>query len=58
MQLKKETVEENNLQNSNLQKRFIQMTTVPISQLIVKLAIPTIISMLITAIYNMADTIL
>ncbi|WP_242837097.1 MATE family efflux transporter [Eubacterium xylanophilum] len=32
------------------------MTTVPVPKLIVKLSIPTIISMLVTAIYNTADT--
>ena len=32
------------------------MTTTPVSQLILKLSIPTIISMMVTAIYNTADT--
>lgn len=32
------------------------MTTAPVGRLIVRMAIPTIISMMITAIYNMADT--
>jgi len=41
---------------SNLDARFIRMTTVPVSRLILSLAIPTIISMLVTALYNMADT--
>ncbi len=36
--------------------RYIMMTETPINKLIPKLAIPTIISMLITSIYNMADT--
>ena len=41
---------------SHLDARFIRMTTEPVSRLILSLAIPTIISMLVTALYNMADT--
>lgn len=37
-------------------KQFNKMVLTPIPKLILSLAIPTIISMLITAIYNMADT--
>lgn len=36
--------------------KYIMMTETPINVLIPKIAIPTIISMLITSIYNMADT--
>ena len=36
--------------------KFIKMTQQPVQKLIAKLAIPTICSMLITSIYNMADT--
>lgn len=36
--------------------KFIMMTTQPVEKLVCKLAVPTIISMLITAFYNMADT--
>ena len=36
--------------------RHKQMTETPIPKLITKLAVPTIISMLVTSIYNMADT--
>ncbi len=36
--------------------QFIKMTETPIPKLITSLAIPTIISMLVTSIYNMADT--
>ena len=32
------------------------MTTAPVGRLIIRMAIPTIISMMITAVYNMADT--
>ena len=37
-------------------QKFIQMTEAPVEPLICKMAVPTIISMLITSIYNMADT--
>lgn len=36
--------------------RFLQMTETPIEKLVCQLAVPTIISMLISALYNMADT--
>lgn len=38
------------------QEKFQWMTTAPLPGLIGRLAVPTIISMLITSIYNMADT--
>ena len=37
-------------------ERFQRMTTEPVSRLIPALALPTIASMLVTALYNMADT--
>lgn len=37
---------------------YIRMTETKISRLIPRLAIPTIITMLVTSIYNMADTFL
>ena len=36
--------------------QFRQMTETPIPQLVLSLAAPTILSMLITSIYNLADT--
>lgn len=46
--------------NEKEQKRanaqFEKMTTTPVNKLIVSLAIPTVISMLITTIYNVTDT--
>lgn len=42
--------------NESNQKQFKKMTETPINRLIPRLAIPTIISMLITMIYNIADT--
>ncbi len=44
-----------NTKNSN-EENYIKMTETPVSRLIAGLAVPTIISMLITSIYNMADT--
>jgi len=38
------------------QQKFERMTTTPIPKLITRLAVPTIISMMVTSIYNMADT--
>ena len=37
-------------------KKFSMMTTQPVSRLVLKLAVPSIITMMISAIYNMADT--
>ena len=36
--------------------KFTQMTQTPIPNLVATLAVPTIISMLVTSVYNMADT--
>ena len=36
--------------------KFKQMTEPPVEKLICKLAVPCIISMLVTSFYNMADT--
>jgi Na+-driven multidrug efflux pump len=38
------------------QEKYIRMTTVPVQKLILKLSVPTIASMMVTALYNMADT--
>lgn len=38
------------------QEKFIEMTEKPVDKLILKLAFPTIISMLITTFYNMVDS--
>lgn len=38
------------------QMQYVKMTETPVQKLILTLSIPTIISMLITSIYNMADT--
>ncbi|MBR0147029.1 MAG: MATE family efflux transporter [Eubacterium sp.] len=44
------------MRNRTKQDRYTMMTETPVSKLIVKLAVPTIISMLVTGLYNMADT--
>lgn len=44
------------MQAQNIDEKYIEMTRFPVEKLIGKLAIPTIISMLITTVYNMADT--
>ena len=36
--------------------KIVRMTTQPVDRLILKLAVPTIISMMVTAFYNLADT--
>jgi len=41
---------------NNPDERYRRMTTEPVSKLIPSLAIPTIVSMLVTSLYNMADT--
>jgi len=38
------------------QQKFEYMTTAPVGRLVGRMAVPTVISMLITSIYNMADT--
>jgi Na+-driven multidrug efflux pump len=38
------------------EEKFTYMTTTPVPRLICKMAVPTIISMLVTNFYNMADT--
>ncbi|MDD4797502.1 MAG: MATE family efflux transporter, partial [Eubacteriales bacterium] len=38
------------------QEKFIWMTTAPIPKLIISLSIPTIVSMVVSSLYNMADT--
>lgn len=44
------------VKNISEEEQFNKMTKTPIKKLIITLAIPTIISMLVTAVYNLADT--
>lgn len=39
-----------------LEQKTLRMTTEPVEKLVMKLAVPTIISMLVTAFYNLVDT--
>lgn len=41
---------------TNAERHYIKMTETPVSKLIILLGIPTTVSMLITSIYNLADT--
>lgn len=43
------------MQNT-LNHKYVRMTTEPVRRLVIRLAVPTIISMLVTALYNIADT--
>ena len=43
-------------QETREQRQFYRMTQTPVPRLISSLALPTIISMMVTSIYNMADT--
>ena len=38
------------------QQKFVKMTTQPVSRLVTQLALPSIVSMLVSGIYNLADT--
>lgn len=42
--------------DTNLDQKYIQMTQTPVEALICRMAVPTIISNLISTVYNMADT--
>ena len=44
------------MKNESAEAQYRRMTETPVNRLIVSLAVPTVISMLITMIYNMADT--
>ena len=36
--------------------KYLRMTTEPVPRLILEMAVPTILSMLVTNLYNLADT--
>lgn len=44
------------MSENGLDKKYIQMTQTPVESLICQMAVPTIVSNLITTFYNMADT--
>lgn len=39
-----------------IDEQYVRMTQTPVFRLILSLGLPTVISMLVTSIYNMADT--
>ena len=45
------------MSNTAQSAKFVRMTTAPIPSLIARLAIPTVISMLVTTFYNLVDTL-
>lgn len=45
-------------QTKETHDQYYEMAHAPVGRVISKLAVPTIISMLVTSIYNMADTFL
>ena len=49
-------MKENTKQLSSEEKQYRKMTEEPVCRLIMKLGLPTTISMLITNVYNMVDT--
>ena len=42
--------------SNRLHQKIVRMTTEPVRRLVCQLAVPTVISMLVTALYNIADT--
>ncbi len=46
----------NNQRPDRRHEKYVRMTTTPVERLILKLSVPTIASMLVTAAYNLADT--
>ncbi len=54
--MRQDNVEDAAAEEQAAQDKYEQMIETPVEKLIPRLAIPTIISMLVTSIYNMADT--
>ena len=45
------------MEETNLQaEKYRKMTETPVERLVCRMAVPTIVSMLVTALYNMVDT--
>ena len=55
MQKKKTAAAQKNRVDAR-QEKYVKMTTAPVERLILKLSVPTIASLLVTAAYNLADT--
>ena len=45
------------MERDSTQEQYEEMTQTPVPKLVLRLAVPTTISMLVTSIYNMADTL-
>ena len=56
MEMDQELEMEPEPEQNNSDERFVMMTETPVKKLILKLAFPTIVSMLVTGLYNTADT--
>ena len=41
--------------HSSLERKYVEMTTRPVKLLVCKMAVPTIIAMVTTALYNLVD---
>lgn len=46
------------MERDSAQEQYDKMTKTPVHQLVLRLGLPTTVSMLVTSIYNMADTFL
>ena len=44
------------MERDSAQEQYDKMTKTPVHQLVLRLGLPTTVSMLVTSIYNMADT--
>lgn len=44
------------MDSQSQEKKYIRMTTAPVKPLVIKLAVPTVASMMVTTFYNVADT--
>ena len=42
--------------NDAQHSKYVKMTTAPVGSLVTQLALPSIVSMLVSGIYNLADT--
>ena len=52
----KEALTEEELVAERERKQFVKMTQTPVSRLVISLGIPTMLSMMVTSLYNLADT--
>ena len=55
-QVKENLIAEESAVAERERKQFVKMTRTPIPRLIISLGIPTMLSMMVTSLYNLADT--